>query len=256
MQLAYQQFGDRGQPLIILHGLLGSSDNWRTLARRFGQHFRVYAVDLRNHGNSPQSHLMNFQVMAEDLLEFIRDHDLSPAHLLGHSLGGKVAMQTALTFPAELSKLILVDIAPKEYPPSHESILTALAKIDLDEIQSRQEADSTLAETIDERPIRQFLLKNLIRTDEGRYAWQMNLKGLRENYHLLTKNIEHQPYTRFTRPALFIRGERSSYINPTEDETRILDLFPKAEIITIPNAGHWVHADAPDAVFDAVVEFL
>lgn len=252
MQLAYDQYGE-GPPIVALHGLLGSSDNWRGFGRELGDSYTVFAVDLRNHGDSPHRAEMDFETMAEDVLHFLRSHDLSPVHLLGHSLGGKVTMQVALSYPDEVDRLIVVDVAPRIYPPAHEDLIEALWEIDLDAVSSRREADELLAERIPEWGVRQFLLKNLVRVEEGRYDWQCNLEAIRDRYDQLIQAVH--PHGTFRGRTLFVRGEQSDYVQD-RDRKEIEALFPRAEITTISGAGHWVHADQSDLFAEVVKAFL
>lgn len=255
MQLYYNTYGEGGQPLIILHGFLGSSGNWHTLASRvFSEKFVVYTVDQRNHGRSPQSDTFDIPSMAEDLEEFIRQHDFGPAHLLGHSMGGKTAMQAALQYPDLIDRLVVVDVAPRDYPPQHLDLLEAMRSLHPEEYGSRKEIDEALSEQISSYPVRQFLMKNLeYDQTTGTYRWQLNLDVIYQNYENINRATEEG--SPFDGPTLFVRGENSSYIRDS-DRDRIMELFPNAQITTIPGAGHWVHADAPGAFADVVMDFL
>lgn len=252
MRLHSERYG-AGPPLLILHGLFGSLENWRSLSKAFGQAFTVFALDQRNHGRSPQSAEFTYPAMAEDLREFLADHALPAASLLGHSMGGKTAMQFATTYPELVDKLVVVDIAPRAYPPEHHHILAALSALDLKTLRSRQDADTRLAGAIPDVALRQFLLKNLVRDAAGTFRWRINLDGLRGGYaEILKAVLPHRP---FEKPTLFVRGGNSAYIR-TEDTALITSLFPHAHIVTIPHAGHWVHADAPQEFVRIVQEFL
>ncbi len=253
MDLFYNQYGDSGIPLIILHGLLGANGNWHTLSRTaFQEVARVYAVDQRNHGRSPHTDRIDYPSMADDLQSFIDQHDLAPAALLGHSMGGKTAMQAALTDPEQVDRLIVVDMAPKAYPPHHTDLLDALARIDPGEYEDRDEIDATLAEEVSSWSIRQFLLKNLD-YDGEQYTWKMNLEAIRAHYDDITAAITAD--TTFDGPALFVRGGNSEYVQD-KDLDGIRTLFPRAELVTIEGAGHWVHAEKPEALADVVTDFL
>ncbi len=252
MKLNYKVFG-AGQPLIILHGLFGSLDNWQRIAKELSGDFKVYIVDQRNHGRSPHAEEMNFEVMASDLLELMDDEGLGRAHILGHSMGGKTAMQFALSHPGRCDKLIVVDIAPKKYLPGHELIFKALFALEPSKISSRQEADRALSKMIDNGNIRLFLLKNLQRTPDGHFQWKMNLPVLYKNYPRILEEI--RSLYPFEHPALFIRSEHSGYILD-EDIAKIKELFPRARIVTIKNTGHWVHAEAPREFTSLVRQFL
>lgn len=249
MKLFVQTQGD-GFPLVILHGLFGSSDNWQTLAKRFAVHFRVYAIDLRNHGRSPHIEIQSYAAMSGDLLEFFHDHGLSEAFVLGHSMGGKTAMQFALDHPTMVKKLVVIDIAPKEYPARHDHILEALLGLDLAKYKSRIEIERTLAPQIPNSATRQFLMKNLQRTDEG-FAWKINLKSISSSYDEMNRAISGFP---FSHPALFVHSLTTDYVRQ-EDEPAIRALFPGAHLIGL-NVGHWIHAEAPDDFFRIVLDFL
>jgi len=251
MRLNFQVQGD-GFPLIILHGFLGSLDNWRSVSKRLSVSYKIYNVDLRNHGQSPHDEIMSYPIMGDDLREFLDEHQIFEADMLGHSMGGKVAMQFALEHPARVAKLIVVDIAPKDYPPSQRSLLQALRDVKLQTFRSFGEIDAALAPAVRSPVLRQFLLKNLAR-DVGTFRWKISLDALIKNYDELTKNIVvREP---FNKPTLFIRGGQSKYIQD-EDLTIIKQLFPQAEISTIPNAGHWVHSDASSEFLQIVNGFL
>jgi esterase len=252
MELHFKSYGE-GHPLLILHGLLGASGNWHSLSSsRFAPNFKTFAVDLRNHGRSPHSDTFNLDVMAEDVRSFMEGHSLETGHVMGHSMGGKVAMVFALTYPERVDRLIIADMAPREYPRHHEEIFDALRSVNPSAHGSREEVDQALAQRIKAAPVRQFLLKNLVRHGE-RYAWQMNLEGIYRNYDAINRAVDADHS--FDKPTLFIRGEKSDYVTDA-DFADITRLFPNAQMVTIPGAGHWVHADRPDAFADAVLEFL
>ncbi len=254
VRLSYKKYGD-GDPLVILHGLLGSSGNWHTLARSvFCRYFTVYTIDQRNHGRSPHADRIDYPIMAADLLSFFEDHAIEKGRLIGHSMGGKTAMEFALSHPERVDRLLVVDIAPKEYPPSHQSIIEALRDVDLSGISSRADVDHVLADRIPAPPIRRFLLKNLsYSTTKNRYEWELNLDAIHESYSLLNAPIENG--RTFEGPTLFVRGAESDYVVDA-DEKAIKKLFPKAEFKTIEKAGHWVHADQPEDFAEAAVDFL
>lgn len=252
MKLHFRTVGE-GPPLVVLHGLLGSLDNWQPLARRFAAHFKIFAVDLRNHGQSPHSDDVSYDAMAADLDEFIRTHGLTRAHLLGHSMGGKVAMQFALRHPDRVEKLVVVDISPRAYPSRHARTLAALLALDLHAFQRREQLDAELAKSVDNAEVRQFLLKNAGRDAHGGFRWKANVRGLWESYERLTAAVTGE--TPCDRPALFVRGEKSDFV-PATDNNLITRLFPRAEFCVIAGAGHWVHADQPEVFFASVLEFL
>ena len=252
MQLNFQVQGE-GLPLIILHGFLGSLDNWRAVSKRLSAAYKVYSVDLRNHGASPHSQIMSYPVMAEDLREFFASHNILEAHLLGHSMGGKVAMQFAVENPAQVDKLIVVDIAPKTYPSSQRSLLEILRGLRLGAFKSFGDIDAALAPLIRNSGLRQFLLKNLARDSGIGFRWKIDLDALIKNYDELAKSIAVKGI--FNKPTCFIRGGKSKYIQD-EDSGLIKRTFPKAEIVTIPTAGHWVHAEATEEFLQIVDDFL
>ena len=251
MNLYYRTIGS-GPPLIILHGIFGSSDNWGTLGRQFGEFRQVYLVDQRNHGRSPHDPQFNYQVMVEDLREFIVQHDLLKPDIMGHSMGGKTAMFFATKYPDMINKLVVVDIAPRAYPVHHDFILRGLSALPLDKLQSRQQADAELARYIDNPAIRQFLLKNLQRTDQG-FRWKINLPVIQENIAHVGQGLDREDV--FTHPTLFIRGGLSPYIQE-EDYADIAAHFPNSKVVTIAGATHWVHADKPAELYKAVKDFL
>jgi esterase len=245
-----------GKPLIILHGLFGISDNWAALAKLWSEYFTVYAVDLRNHGQSPHSDEWNYEVMSNDIIELMGDEKLNDVCILGHSMGGKVAMKLAIDYPMAISKMIVVDIGPKKYPPHNTEVVNALKKVDLDKIQSRKDAEAILRADLHEEGTIQFLLKNLhwkeIPGAEKLLAWRFNLPVI--DSHLNEVYTATLPTATCDTETLFIRGGKSDYVLP-EDETEIKALFPNSQILTIPDAGHWVHADQPFPVFEAVMKF-
>jgi pimeloyl-ACP methyl ester carboxylesterase len=253
MDLFYNQYGEGNPPLLLLHGLLGANGNWHTLSRTaFREVATVYAVDQRNHGRSPHTDRLDYPSMAADVNDFIRHHNLGRAHLLGHSMGGKTAMQAALTYPSVVDRLIVVDMAPRAYAPRHTELLEALARIDPTAYDSRDEIDAALAEDVPSWAIRQFLLKNLD-YDGERYTWKMNLDAIRRHYDDINAAVTDEGP--FEGPALFVRGGDSDYVTDA-DVPDIRRRFPNAELVTIDGAGHWVHSDAPEALAEVVTDFL
>ncbi len=251
MKLFFRQSG-QGSPLIILHGLFGSSDNWYTLAKTFAEHYSVYVVDQRNHGQSPHSDEMNYRVLAEDLHEFIVEQGLQRPAVIGHSMGGKAAMNFAVAYPDHIGKLIVVDIVPKAYPVHHDAILDGLHDIPLASIASRSEADARLTSFVPEPDVRQFLLKNLSRKPSGGFEWKINLSAIDQNIEALGEGMIYSG--KHDGPSLFIRGEKSNYYAPG-DEVRIKAIFPNADIVTM-DTGHWVQAEKPEEFARIVLNYL
>jgi esterase len=253
MSLQFKSFG-AGDPVIILHGLFGTLDNWQAIAKQLAEHFTVFIVDQRNHGKSPHTEHISYPLMAEDLRKFMEDHWVYDAHIIGHSMGGKTAMQFALDNPDMVNKLIVVDIAPKAYVGNHETIFEALFDVPLERLESRSEAEDILKGKIGDDPgTILFLLKNLTRNKDGGYTWKMNLQVLHKDYQNILAAV--QGMEAFEKDALFIKGEKSDYILP-EDLNDIRRLFPKAELKEVAGAGHWVHADAPDVLCEMILAFL
>ena len=252
MQLHFKQLG-HGEPLVLLHGLFGSGDNWFGVAPKLAEKFHVLAPDLRNHGHSPHHAEMDYPLMAADVEKFFAAQKIESAHVIGHSMGGKVAMQLALDFPARVKKLVVVDMAPRAYARAHDKIFAALLALDLKLFQARAEIEDALAPEIPSLNLRRFLLKNLGRDECGGFVWKMNLRGVAENYSHLGKVLgAGKP---FAGSALFIRGGKSDYINAA-DEVDIRQQFPAVQIQTIAKANHWVHADAPEEFIRLVLDFL
>jgi pimeloyl-ACP methyl ester carboxylesterase len=223
------------------------------MSRKFGRYYRVFTVDLRNHGSSPHSGEFNYTCMAEDLRDFMDGHSLRSANLLGHSMGGKAAMQFAVTYPDRVEKLIVVDIAPKDYQPRHDAILHALVSLDLGAFTSRTEIDGALKTAIPENAVRQFLLTNLVRNDAGVFIWRMNLGAIVQNYSEIIRGLTSE--LSFDKPVLFLKGENSDYIQH-EDYALIARVFPLAHLVTISGSGHWVQAEAPVQFLSVVLDFL
>jgi esterase len=254
MHLHSNVYGSESLPvLIILHGLLGSSDNWHSFGQRFGEHFHTFALDARNHGRSPHSDHFNYQVMANDIVEFMQQHRISSASLLGHSMGGKTAALTALLYPELVDKLVVVDIAPRSYKAHHDQVFNALTSLDLNAFRYRKDIGDALTLKIPEQSVRQFLMKNLARDESGGFRWKMNLEVIEKNYAQINEELPRDK--QFNKPALFISGENSDYIQ-RDDLPLMRELFPKAELVMIKDAGHWVHVDAPEEFIGTVLDFL
>lgn len=253
MNLHSQILGS-GQAFVILHGFLGMSDNWKTLGTRWSEDgYEVHLLDLRNHGRSFHSDEFSYEVMAEDLKKYCEEHDLKEIVLLGHSMGGKVAMQFVVTYPEMVSKLIIADMGPKAYPPHHQDILKALSQLDFSKIKSRGEAEDILSKYIKDEGTRLFLLKNLYRKSKNEFGLRINLPVLSEKIDEVGKALSESTF--YKGDVLFLGGEKSGYIEPM-DELLIKKHFPKADIKTISNAGHWLHAENPNEFYDNVMIFL
>ncbi len=252
MKLHFRTLGE-GKPLIILHGLFGSSDNWQTIGKIFSEKFKVYFVDLRNHGNSPHSDQFDYDVLDKDLIELMDDEGLEKAHVLGHSLGGKVGMHLAIRFPERVDQLVVIDIAPKYYPPHHQDVFKAFRAVDLNSIKSRKEASDQMEKVPLPFGVRQFILKNLTRNGDGSFYWRPNIDVLEKVNDKIGGGFGKKGV--FENPTLFIAGSESDYIL-AEDHEKINRLFPQANISTVLEAGHWVHADKPEELRNMVLEFL
>jgi len=249
-----------GEPLILLHGLFGSLENLGGISRRLQDRWQIHALDARNHGASPHTESMDYPSMAADVLAYMDRQGLETAALLGHSMGGKTAMQVALTAPQRVRRLIVADIAPVTYHPHHDAILEGLKSLDLSRVHSRSEADRMLAEFVDSVPTRQFLLKNLERIPREQqqaggpvFRWRLNLPVIDACYEQLTRAPEGEgPYTG---PVLFLKGADSAYIQEKHRDT-ILRLFPAAEVRVIQGTGHWLHAEKADTFAALCRRFL
>lgn len=252
--LLHSNIAGAGQPFVILHGFLGMSDNWKTLGIQFSeQNFQVHLIDQRNHGHSFHSEEFNYDVLVEDLKYYCVQHQLKNIILLGHSMGGKTAMLFATKYPELVSKLLIADISPRFYPIHHDGILNGLSALNFEIIKSRGEADTVLSSYVSDYGTRQFLLKNLYWKERGKLALRMNLEVLKNEVAEVGEALPSQ--ATYKKDTLFLRGDRSEYIG-IEDENIILNHFPKAKIITISNAGHWLHAENPKDFFDAVLNFV
>lgn len=270
MELSYRLIGENNnEPLIILHGLYGSSDNWLNIGKQLAENHRVCLVDQRNHGNSPHSKKHNYFLMRDDLYEFMETHHLEKVNIIGHSMGGKAAIYFALEYPELIDKLIVVDIAPGPYQSltnpttktlNHLNILNSLYSLDLTKITTIKEADRALSETIPYKRVRQFLLKNLKRDKNGNFYWILNVSTLRNELPSIMDGVDIENYSAGTSqphpfPVLFIKGENSEYIKEKEMKD-IQTLFPAADIQTIKKAGHWVHAERREEFLRVVKDFL
>jgi pimeloyl-ACP methyl ester carboxylesterase len=264
MKLFYRRYGE-GPPLIILHGLYGSSDNWMTIARKISRHFTVYLPDMRNHGFSPHNDIHNYPAMTSDLLELADELRLGKFFLAGHSMGGKTAISFALKWPDRINGLLIADISPftdeTSFPPAydqHSKILRTILNINISEAGSRQDIEELLSGHITSSGERGLIMKNIRRSEDGKFKWKINASSIMNNLKGMIEGFsrpenDENGITGF--PVIFLKGERSVYLNPA-DYSDILKLFPAAEFRVVKNAGHWVHADDPDAVAEALISLL
>ncbi|WP_430810674.1 MULTISPECIES: alpha/beta fold hydrolase [unclassified Carboxylicivirga] len=266
MQLFYREYGEQGPTLVILHGLYGASDNWVSIARQLSSDYRIFLVDQRNHGQSPHHDTHDYECMTQDLLEFLDNQKIDKAHLVGHSMGGKTAMRFALEHPERIHKLVVLDIAPKSYATfsnyaqitnNHEHIINSLLELQPENAETRQAIDQALALKLPNDELRHFLLKNIERTKDGHYRWRLNLPVIKKTLPIIMDGFSHlNPDEHKTNiPAIFIRGEKSDYVMD-EDSLIIRKLFKDAEVVSIPNAGHWLHAQQPALLIKTLAYFL
>lgn len=248
----YKSANPKARIMIIMHGLFGSCDNWLTQGKLLSQHYHVYTIDQRNHGLSPHSDDFDYTFMVKDLVEFIDDHQIQNPIVIGHSMGGKTAMNFALAHPDKIAVLIVVDIAPRAYNLEHYTIADGLKAITIDTLTSRNEADEQLSQFVPEADVRQFLLKNLQRKAEGGFSWKINLKVIAEKLSNVGVDLHYK--STFNKPTLFVKGNRSNYIKE-EDTSLILTYFPAAKLEGM-NTGHWVQAEKPQEFVDLVHTFL
>lgn len=257
MLLHYKSWGEqKGIPLVILHGLLGSLGNWESLARKWGEDFWVVGVDQRNHGKSPHADSISYEEMSDDLKELLASLNIDSCNLLGHSMGGKTAMFFALSNPKLVNKLIVADIMPvSSTQQGHQYIFESMQSIPFEKITSRNDADEWLSSRIVSFSVRQFILKNLNRTDSGIYEWGLNLKSIVQNYEQLMK-FPTTPGKQYLGQTLFIKGELSDYINNFDFAPLTKQLFPNAKLQIIKEAGHWLHAEKPEVFYTVVKDFV
>ena len=254
MPILYSNILGTGTPLFILHGYFGMSDNWKSIANHLSKNYEVHLIDQRNHGRSFHSDDFNYDLMSKDLKRYMQYHQIDKAILLGHSMGGKTAMQFATDHPEKTTALIVADIAPKYYPPHHQQILDGLQAVDFSVISLRSEVEKVLTPFIAEKGIRQFLMKNIFRKPpENKLAFRFNLKTLIEKNNEIGSALEGEK--KYNGRVLFLRGTTSNYIKPS-DEKIIKKYFPTAEIKAIENAGHWLHAENPTDFLTAVNTFF
>ena len=251
MRLYSKIYGDQKQDIIIMHGLFGMSDNWNSLGKKFSEHYKVHLVDLRNHGRSPHSKGFDYELMSQDIFEYIEDNNIYKPILLGHSLGGKVAMKFAFTHSNKIEKLIVVDIAPRRYNTDFfQTLLQTLSRLPLDKITNREDIEKILSETYNDRGMRLFLMKNLYRNEKKEFEWRFNIDVLLEKVH----NIQQADFIKgiCNVPTYFIKGGNSNYIT-SKDELIINQHFSDFSIVTIHEAGHWVHAEKPEKFYNEVL---
>lgn len=253
MLLNYRQYSEQGEPLLILHGLFGSLANWGWHSKQLADEYAVIGMDLRNHGESPHADELNYPVMAEDVRETLQHLGIDKCSIIGHSMGGKVAMQLALNYPDMVNKLIIVDIAPVTYPSKadgHLRVMEGMNALNLGEISNRADAEELLEDYIEDEATRKFVLTNIVRNEDGSYGWRLNLPAIEKHYdELRQKPTGENP---FNGPTLFVRGDLSNYIHK-KHEPEILELFPNASVKSIMECGHWLHADKPK-VFQKIVK--
>ena len=249
----FSRVSGSGEPLIILHGLFGMSDNWQTLAKQFADFFEVHLLDHRNHGRSFHDEHFSYKHLSDDLYNYIQYNKLSNVSLIGHSLGGKTVMYFSTEYPQIVRKLVVVDISPKFYPIHHQTIIDGLFAVDNTDLKSRSEADKILSQYINETDVRQFLLKSLYWNEKKKLKFRFNLNAISKNIANVGQQLNQ--YNRFTKPTLFLKGDKSDYIKD-EDEEKIFFHFPDTYIQTISEAGHWLHAEKPNQFYEIVTRFL
>jgi len=251
MKLNYKSFGE-GEPLILMHGLMGMLDNWQAPAKEFAKYYKVFILDLRNHGHSPHSEDHSYDLMVTDVIELMDDLGLKSANILGHSMGGKVAMKLAQDFPERVEKLVVADIGPRYYKVHHQSIIAGLRAVPLNDIAKRTDAEQFMKADIPQPGIRQFLMKSLFHKERDQFGWRFNLDAIESNLERIGEAIEDMDFQGST---VFIKGSQSDYIRD-EDWPDIKVLFPHSHLITIEGAGHWLHAEKPTEFIAASMDFL
>jgi len=251
MKLFYRTLGE-GPPLLILHGLFGSSDNWQTHARAFAQTHTVYLIDQRNHGHSPHGDEINYDLMAQDLFELVAELGLRDVRIIGHSMGGKTSMRFAQQYGFLIERMVVADMGVKAYPPHHESVFRGLFAVDVEHCSSRKQAEERLSAYVSEAGTLQFLLKNLYWKEPGVLDWRFNLPVL---YHERAHLMEALPQERIESPALFLTGGKSHYV-PAEDHSSIRELVANVQFSSIENAGHWLHAEDPQAFIQHCIDYF
>ena len=253
MEVLHSKIIGEGTPLLILHGYFGMGDNWKSIANQLSSDFQVHLIDQRNHGRSFHSEAFDYELMAEDLKNYMDLHNIVSAHVLGHSMGGKTAMLFAVTYPERVERLLVADIAPKAYKPHHEEVLAALNAVDFSVLQLRTEVDAVLKNYLEEEGVRQFLLKNTYRKTKTELAFRFNLESLTENNAEIGAPLP--PFTEFEGPVLFLKGGNSPYIS-ADDTALIKAHFSNWQLVTVKHAGHWLHAENPTGFLKEVQKFL
>lgn len=252
--MLYSRIEGEGKPLLIIHGFLGMSDNWKSLGSLYAaEGFQTHMIDLRNHGKSFHSDIFSYDVMSNDILQYCREHNLNKVSIIGHSMGGKVAMLFATTYPEMVEKLIVADIGPKYYAPHHQAIFAGLNAVDFSKQPSRASVEETLLPFIPDFGTRQFLMKNLYWVTQGQLGFRFNLAVFNQTIDVIGTALPEKAL--FGSPTLFIRGENSNYILDT-DVSGIKKYFPNFQLITIPKVGHWLHAEDPKLFFHETSLFL
>lgn len=253
MKLFYKQYGEGKTPLFILHGIFGMLDNWHNIAKALSDHYTVYTIDARNHGQSPHSPEMGYQVMCDDVIELANDLGIDQFILMGHSMGGKTAMWIAHQYPDRVSKLIVVDIAPKRYKPGHHQYFQAFEDINWSALNNRKEIDEALMQYEENAGVRLFLAKNVDRLVTGGFGIKCNVPALKAAYEEIIGPLDFNKV--YSGEVLFILGADSRYLKE-EDKPYILQYFPLSQFVYIANAGHWVHADNPKDFYTELLAFL
>lgn len=252
-KILHSQVLGEGTPFIILHGFFGMGDNWKSLANQYKEDFEVHLIDLRNHGRSLHSNDFSYEIMVKDLKHYCDSNNLSEIILLGHSMGGKVAMFFAAQYPEKIKKLLVADISPKQYPPHHEDIIEALQALDVSTLKSRGEAEERLEKYIRSKTVRLFLLKNLYRKNKTEFGLRMNLEVLANSMDEVGAELNEDAV--YSGKTLFLKGSKSDYIQAS-DESLIKKHFPDAKIETIQDAGHWLHAEQPEEFYNTTLNFI
>jgi len=254
MLLHSKILGDSQNHILILHGFLGSGDNWISIARKLNfEGYTVHLIDQRNHGRSYHTENFDYQLMSNDLLKYIEHYKIKDPILIGHSMGGKTVMKFSLEFPKLVQKLFVLDISPKEYPIHHQSIMDSLESLDFNSLNTRKEINNKLKKSIEQSALRNFLLKNIYRKDNKRFDFRFNLKSLSKNINKIGEKVDSAE--KFTGEAYFFKGSRSEYIMHSDQEL-IHKLFPKSKFIKIQNAGHWLHVDNPNDFLSELLSLI